>query len=704
MTNDPSLSFIPEDDPLAQINSEHPFKPLNAEEDLEQLDADGTQMGVEAALNPLDETDDSGQVLTESKPEQIPAKVVVREEIDQDSWLQDIQRQLQRRLGGTVVAAVLVSLALTGISAWNIWRINQGLQTTLAKQLKLREQSGSIIHLDEVLTMSARMGASTGEKRWQSRYETYVPQLDATIQAVLEELPVSEQSNPAQTDAANQKLVAYEEQAFELVNNKQAPQALKLLLSPEYEEQKRIYNDGIQGTLVTIRSKVDAELSLYRQRLTWSLTFAVISLVVLALTGVILYLTVRGYIQERKRSQTALESSQANLLESNQALESQITQRTAQEQQIRAESELLQEDVGHILDVVSAVEYGDLTIEAEVNERATGLVADTLNRLIESLHRIMAVVSSTAVQVTDNADQLERLAVETADRSQTQTQSVADVRSLMENVNTLTENSRDQATSTETALELAKQAVETGQQEMNEMVQGISSLEEGTDQIVKRTQLLNEFVDLASQFSKDQKRVASLTRVLALNASMLSTRAVKEKDPAQFASIAKEFEIVSRQVNDLASETNQTLAQLQQRTDQIQTVTSGLNQDVSDINQLVRKFTNEVEQSRQAFTNMQAATDQVAQAGQQVKQANEDIFEAVQSTLIATQTISREAEDTLSQANITREQAASMGELARTLTNMVEFFQLNAGTESEVIEVEAEPTAANLPLAVVADA
>jgi twitching motility protein PilJ len=633
----------------------------------------------------------------ETNLQPINSSGMIQEEDIQSSWFQRLQWQLQRYLVATISISVLISLTLTGISGWNIWRIYQGLQTTIAKQFKLQELSGSIVHLDEVLTMSARMGASTGKTRWEDRYNSYVDQLDAAINMVLAEVPVAQQSNPEQTKAANDKLVAYETQAFEMVRKGQSQQALNLLLDPKYEQQKKIYKEGIDGTLATVRNKIDAQLDVYRQWLAWSVTFALISLGVLALAWSVVFLAVRGYIQDRRRSQAALKASQLNLLQSNQELEAQIEQRATQEQQIREESELLQTDVGHILDVVSAIEYGDLTIEAEVNERATGLVSDTLNRLIESLHRIISVVSTTADQVTENADQVEQLALETADHAQQQTQSVNDVRSLMENVNTLTANSRAQATATEKALELAQSAVAAGQKEMNEMVEGISTLEEGTDQIVKRTQLLNEFVDLASQFSKDQKRVASLTRVLALNASMLSTRALKEKDPTQFASIAKEFEAISRQVNDLAAQTNQTLAQLQQRTDQIQTVTSGLNQDVKDINHLVQQFTHEVGQSRQAFANMQAVTEQVTQAGQHVKQANDDIFQAVQSTLIATQEISRETENTVLRARITQEQAAKMGELSRILTSMVEFFQLSSTVTVEETAQSTDNPA--LPLA-----
>ena len=52
---------------------------------------------------------------------------------------------------------------------------------------------------------------------------------------------------------------------------------------------------------------------------------------------------------------------------------------------IAVESEFLQQEVSHLLDVVSDVEEGNLTTQAEVSDRTTGLVADIFNRLIERL-------------------------------------------------------------------------------------------------------------------------------------------------------------------------------------------------------------------------------------------------------------------------------------------------------------------------------
>jgi methyl-accepting chemotaxis protein PixJ len=607
-----------------------------------------------------------------------------------------IQSALQARLVKTITVSLLFSVAMTGTSAFMIWRIFQGLQTTVDKQLQLQDLSGQVIHLDEVLTMSARMAASTGNQRWEDRYNQFVPKLDDAIKRVLKDVPASMQTDPEKTDAANKKLVALEERSFVLNHQGKSKAALSLLLGAEYEAQKAIYSDGIQGTLATVKRNVEAQLKDYRQSLAWSISFAVITTLLLLLSWSVVLSAVKGYIRDRRSSQASLLNSQSDLQQLNQKLEREVTQRSIQAMRIQEEGELLQVDIAHILDVVISLEEGDLTTQANVNDRATGLISDTLNRLVESLNRVVSVTITTAQQVTHSATDLQDLATETTQQAQFQTTSVNKVQTLMHQMNLLTEDAQQQVMATDSAVQLAQTAVEVGQQEMGLMVSGIATLQQGTDQIVKRTQLLTDFVDLASQFSKDQKRVASLTRVLALNASTLSTRAVKEQNPEQFSSLAHEFETIARQVNDLANETNRSLVLLQQRTDQIQTVTSGLNQDVSQISTLVQDFTSGVGQSRKAFDNMKQVTIQMAEVGLQVSQSNQDIVQVVQQTLSATHEIASIAQETETKASVTREQVEAMGNLSRTLLNMVEFFQVNSPEITETVTPSPDP---NLVLA-----
>jgi methyl-accepting chemotaxis protein PixJ len=150
--------------------------------------------------------------------------------------------------------------------------------------------------------------------------------------------------------------------------------------------------------------------------------------------------------------------------------------------------------------------------------------------------------------------------------------------------------------------QIAETAIFQGQQKMSTLLQSLSYLRQGTGQIESRTQSLEDFIEMANQFSREQKRVAALTKVLAFNAALLSTRAIKEQDPAQFNSIAHEFEAVASQVSSLAVSTNLSLRLLQQRTTQIQTVTSGLNGDLSEMDRLLQNMMAEVGNSQQEFT------------------------------------------------------------------------------------------------------
>ncbi|MBD2104437.1 methyl-accepting chemotaxis protein [Leptolyngbya sp. FACHB-261] len=384
-----------------------------------------------------------------------------------------------------------------------------------------------------------------------------------------------------------------------------------------------------------------------------------------------------------------LSTSFYNLLAQVAANEAQIRQEVARAVQAQErlkqasaseqESEALQAEVSHILDIVSAVEDGDLTVQAEVSPRATGLVADTLNRLIEQLSEVMANVLSTAQQVTRGAEGLEQLAVSVSRNSQQQAQSVTHVQALVENVSDLAQGTAQQAGAAYESMQLAQVAVGQGQQEMLNLNSRIDVLEQGTEQMVRRVKTLGDFVQLAAQFVQDQKRVASLTQVLAMNASMIAARAAGQQDPEQFISVAREFEAIADQVNNLAVQTNQGLVVLQQRTGQIQTVVSGIDQDVQSVSSLVSGFTTGVEQSSQAFERIQAVTEQVARVGQEVNQSGRAIAEAAETTLQSIRDIASVTERTVTQARFTREQSGQMGSLAHLLLERMQFFRLPAG-------------------------
>jgi twitching motility protein PilJ len=587
------------------------------------------------------------------------------------SWIQNF---LKQRLVTTLVFFILLNLGLAGAATWNILNISQSLKSMVNRQTNLQEISSKTSVLESNFERNIRVFPA--RPLWEKRYSNNITDIKKIITDLRQDTPPESQDILQQVEKSARKLITLESQAFKLLKERNLEAAAAIMMSSEYIREKNLYTQSVQAIIIGINDQVKSQTEAQQIALERSILLVIASLGLLLVIGGIVVLAVQGYIRDQEKSRRAIQEFQDDLLQLNEQLQEEAQLRSAQQNQIVQESEALQTDVGHILDVVCSLEEGDLTVQAEVNERATGLVSDTLNRLIESLHSIITIVVSSAHQVTNRAAGLDRLAVETASQSQNQTQSIQQVESLIAQVNKLTINSRQQAIDTTTAVQLAKTAVASGQEEMNEMVVGIESLQEGTGEMVKRMQVLNDFVELAAQFAKDQKRVAALTRVLALNASLLSTRALQEQDPEQFASIANEFETIAIQVNELAIDTNRSLVTLQQRTNQIQTVTSGLDQDVIDINQLVQKFTDEVNKSRQAFRNIQSVTEQVATMGAQVSDSSEDIATVVRNTLEAIQSIGVIAQNTEDKAMIAREQVRNMSELAQELLQRVEFFQL----------------------------
>jgi methyl-accepting chemotaxis protein PixJ len=589
-----------------------------------------------------------------------------------------IRSFFQQHLVSTIIISTCLNLGLTGASIWSVWQTSQGLQATIARQDRQQDLSSRLAYLDEVLTMSAQMFVVTGQPLWEKRYNDNAPSIDRAL------AELTKDARPAQTvDAANKKLLELEDTAFKLAKLGKLTAATAVLSSAEYQQNKQIYTAGVTATISKVKTAAENAVQLDRQALSSAILLALVSLGLLVVTGSLVVLTVRSYIRDRDRSQKSLQVFQADLLQLNEQLRQEDQLRVVRER-VAQENATLQSDISHILDVVSLLEDGDLTARAEVNERSTGLIGDTLNRTIESLHQIISVVVSSTDRVVTNAVGLEELAVETANQAQHQTRSIQQIEMSIAQVNSLSENSYQQALATTDAVELAQAALSAGQKEMSGMADGIASLQQGTEQIVKRVQTLNEFVELAAQFSKDRKRVAALTRVLALNASLLSTRALAERDPAQFASLAHEFKTIADRVNELSEDNNTSLAALQHRTNQIQTVTSGLDRDIADIDRLVQKFTDEMGKSRQAFTNIQLVTDRVAIVGERVSSSSQDIIQVVGDTLTAIQAIGVIAQNTEHKAIATQEQIQVTQHLARNLLDLVEFFQLHDATSSEL--------------------
>ena len=106
-----------------------------------------------------------------------------------------------------LTCALIIELLFVMVMVVTMVYSEKQVRTTLERQVRLERLQGDILHLDEVLTMSARMSASSGDLQWEERYKLYEPKLEKAISEAQNLLPNEELMGMEETNTANEKLV-----------------------------------------------------------------------------------------------------------------------------------------------------------------------------------------------------------------------------------------------------------------------------------------------------------------------------------------------------------------------------------------------------------------------------------------------------------------------------------------------------------------
>jgi two-component system sensor histidine kinase/response regulator len=219
----------------------------------------------------------------------------------------------------TQLSAMTLVLTLTtfGLVVWNTYASYHDADSNRSRDLRVEELRGVILHLDEVLTMSARMAAATADPRWEARYRAFESELDAAIKETMASAPGdSALAGSMQTDVANTKLVEMENQAFALVRAGRAADARAVLFAQAYEDQKALYASGMTAVLSDVRARVDASLRQAKRRALLSMTGSAVLFGLSIGAWIVVVLSLRRQISERRQIQTALVAARDAALQS----------------------------------------------------------------------------------------------------------------------------------------------------------------------------------------------------------------------------------------------------------------------------------------------------------------------------------------------------------------------------------------------------
>lgn len=203
-----------------------------------------------------------------------------------------------RRLVGIQRLIVLVSGALVVLLLINQLQFYGAYKRFATEDLVLTRLAGRIVHLDEVLTMSARIAAKTGDAFWVQRYRHHEPQLNEVLSEALTIAPNAEREHLLMVDVANRALIDRETRALERVEAGDNDAAISLVFGDEYDTLKQDYRAGVDGLLEHFDRRVASSMASAKR---WAFVGGAVALLAICGALVMLWLSV-----ERSHRETQL--------------------------------------------------------------------------------------------------------------------------------------------------------------------------------------------------------------------------------------------------------------------------------------------------------------------------------------------------------------------------------------------------------------
>ncbi|OYU75362.1 MAG: hypothetical protein CFE32_14580 [Alphaproteobacteria bacterium PA3] len=150
-----------------------------------------------------------------------------------------------------------VTFAILLMAAASAWQFASYRDINM-RQILFTEATGEINRLDEVLTMSALMNATTADPKWAKRYEENTPRLEAAIVKAMSIGPAGVKENLGEVELANTKLIDLERLSLALVADNKKEDALKILSSQDYTNLKATYTHEINKALQSGSSDIQS--------------------------------------------------------------------------------------------------------------------------------------------------------------------------------------------------------------------------------------------------------------------------------------------------------------------------------------------------------------------------------------------------------------------------------------------------------------
>jgi twitching motility protein PilJ len=301
-----------------------------------------------------------------------------------------------------------------------------------------------------------------------------------------------------------------------------------------------------------------------------------------------------------------------------------VSARRTTELRVR-ENERNQEAIMRLLDELSSLADGDLTVQATVTEDITGAIADSINYAIEALRELVTTINDSAIQLDGAAKQTQGAAAHMAKASGAQSRQISSASESMEDMAASIEEVSGNA---ERCSDVARHSVDIahkGGDAVRRTIDGMNAIREAIQETSKRIKRLGESSQEIGNIVELINDIAEQTNILALNASIQASMA---------GEAGRGFAVVADEVQRLAE-------RAANATKQIEVLVRTIQTDTNEAVVSMERSTTDVVGGALLAENAGAALEEIEQVSNQIASLVQNISASARQQAVASGNISK---------------------------------------------------------------
>src|SRR5688500_16246565 len=267
-----------------------------------------------------------------------------------------------------------------------------------------------------------------------------------------------------------------------------------------------------------------------------------------------------------------------------------------------------------LLDEISNLANGDLTVRAQVTEDITGAIADSINYTIDELRRLVASITDASLQVTSATQEAQGVTtqlLQAAQKQAAETQGAG--HSGTPTAHSMTDVSQ-KANASHRVAETSLHPAEKGAQAVQNAIRGMNDIRDQIQETSKRIKRLGESSQEIGEIVQLISDITEQTNVLALNAAIQAASA---------GEAGRGFTVVAEEVQRLAERSGEA-------TKHISAIVKSIQRDTQDAVEAM-------ERSTRGVVDGTKTADEAGEALREIEQISNRLAELIGAISSATQ-------------------------------------------------------------------